>query len=681
MERTEDIRSDRIIIIGFTGPIGSGCTTVSKFLADETFEEYAGLSDLFEKAVYVKSTNKTRINSDVFRKRIKSAFAKKARLEKGIASLTQQLATTNDMSRVQELETRKEELRNIHNEIRQLLECREYTYSLHYLLDQDYYKNRLRISCSSIIVFDLVRNIEEPTNSDDNRDEIEHFRKVVKDSIKMNGVDQDLFQRVYDDMKGYFDHLATRQTLKDRVDTADLKECFKSVARIKKDLAKEDRYTKLMQDFGDNLRSTGNPFVYPSKAWVEDHKKEFQNNNYRIARYIDYIVHYYMNSEDKVNFFLVDSFRNPMCIKYLRNRYPRFCLVSLFSSAEERQNRLIAKESKKNNSSFNIKAFRTAFREKDRRDQGADYETIYDIFYKQNVSETVLISDIALNNEGIEKVIFFNKLLRYVALIVDPGCTKPSGDEMFMNMAYTMAMKSNCISRQVGAVIEGRQGYVVGAGWNDVGQGQISCGLRNIKDLKYEDYGNYVEAMITKSGNKNLLRKNVIDHLAKKYGNQDCCFCFKDEIARYDRSKKLTKHFEKVKHKEWAEPLLEDLIENLKIKRLLYCKALHAEENAIIQGAKIGGMGLLDSKMYVTTFPCELCAKKIQQSGIKEVIYVEPYPESISKELYLQDGVRKVKTRQFEGVKGYGYFKLFKPFFQKKERQDLKKDEFLENIA
>ena len=57
-----------------------------------------------------------------------------------------------------------------------------------------------------------------------------------------------------------------------------------------------------------------------------------------------------------------------------------------------------------------------------------------------------------------------------------------------MNMAYTMAMKSNCMSRQVGAVIEGKYGYLVGAGWNDVGVGQISCGKRNIKDLYLEEF-------------------------------------------------------------------------------------------------------------------------------------------------------------------------------------------------
>jgi deoxycytidylate deaminase len=39
------------------------------------------------------------------------------------------------------------------------------------------------------------------------------------------------------------------------------------------------------------------------------------------------------------------------------------------------------------------------------------------------------------------------------------------------------------------------------------------------------------------------------------------------------------------------------------MKRLEYCKALHAEENAIIQGAKIGGMGVMGSTIYTNEVP------------------------------------------------------------------------------
>jgi deoxycytidylate deaminase len=119
-------------------------------------------------------------------------------------------------------------------------------------------------------------------------------------------------------------------------------------------------------------------------------------------------------------------------------------------------------------------------------------------------------------------------------------------------------------------------------------------------------------------------------------------------------------------------------IAKLGIKRLEYCQALHAEENAIIQGAKIGGMGLQGAKIYTTTFPCELCAKKIQQVGIDEIVYTEPYPGNISEQIYLRSHFKQIDTKQFEGIMPRGYFKLFKVAEDQKEWQDLRSREFVD---
>ena len=298
------------------------------------------------------------------------------------------------------------------------------------------------------------------------------------------------------------------------------------------------------------------------------------------------------------------------------------------------------------------------------------------------------MSDISINNEDefernlsgeLEryKSKTFIKLLRYISLIVDPGCTKPTTEEMFMNMAYTMALKSNCISRKVGAVIEGAKGYLVGAGWNDVGEGQISCGLRKIKDLRMPEYASYVKAIKSKNENSTQSDAQVLDQLIKHYGDENCCFCMKDELSKAEISLLVSKAS--------SDGLLDKskvdkLSAKIKIKRLEFCKALHAEENAIIQSAKIGGMGLKDAKIYVTTYPCELCAKKIQQAGIAEIVYVEPYPKALSKDLYLSDGSKKVDIRQFEGVKARSYMALFQQYIDRKEKQQFTIEGFRENI-
>ncbi|MBC8432757.1 MAG: hypothetical protein H8D96_12665 [Desulfobacterales bacterium] len=113
----------------------------------------------------------------------------------------------------------------------------------------------------------------------------------------------------------------------------------------------------------------------------------------------------------------------------------------------------------------------------------------------------------------------------------------------------------------------------------------------------------------------------------------------------------------------------------LGIKRLEYCRALHAEENAILQSAKIGGMPIGNGTIYTTTYPCELCAKKLYQIGIRTIYYTEPYPESISEQVFLEDGTKIIERIAFEGVKSYSYFRLFKPVYDKKELSEIERYE------
>jgi deoxycytidylate deaminase len=204
--------------------------------------------------------------------------------------------------------------------------------------------------------------------------------------------------------------------------------------------------------------------------------------------------------------------------------------------------------------------------------------------------------------------------------------------------------------------------------------------LRDISDLKFSQYKALIDVRNEKDG-ENKTASEIIDELSKEYGKEHYSFCFKDMISRKIMAGKIRKAFHEIDKlkvgdqiKQEKKQFIKEIIDNrVTFKGLQYCKALHAEENAIIQASKIGGMGLAGGRIYTTTFPCELCAKKIQQVGIKEVIYVDPYPENISERVYLQDGIIKVKTRQFEGVKAYGYFKLFKSPYDEKDWQLFEK--------
>lgn len=59
------------------------------------------------------------------------------------------------------------------------------------------------------------------------------------------------------------------------------------------------------------------------------------------------------------------------------------------------------------------------------------------------------------------------------------------------------------------------------------------------------------------------------------------------------------------------------------------CRALHAEQNAIIQAAVLG-QSIKDALMYVTHQPCSICAKMIINAGIKKIIINSGYPDQMS---------------------------------------------------
>ncbi len=77
------------------------------------------------------------------------------------------------------------------------------------------------------------------------------------------------------------------------------------------------------------------------------------------------------------------------------------------------------------------------------------------------------------------------------------------------------------------------------------------------------------------------------------------------------------------------------------------CYAVHAEQNAIIQAAKLG-ISLDGAVMYVTHQPCILCTRMIINSGIKKVIYKNGYPDEFALELFKESSVEIVKFDELE---------------------------------
>lgn len=73
-------------------------------------------------------------------------------------------------------------------------------------------------------------------------------------------------------------------------------------------------------------------------------------------------------------------------------------------------------------------------------------------------------------------------------------------------------------------------------------------------------------------------------------------------------------------------------------------RSLHAEQNALLQAAKIG-VSTQGSTMYVTCQPCNNCAKMIINAGIERVIYEGDYPDEFSKELFRDAKIEVLRYR------------------------------------
>lgn len=71
------------------------------------------------------------------------------------------------------------------------------------------------------------------------------------------------------------------------------------------------------------------------------------------------------------------------------------------------------------------------------------------------------------------------------------------------------------------------------------------------------------------------------------------------------------------------------------------CRALHAEQNAIIQAATLG-QSIEGATIYITHQPCIICAKMIINAGIRRIVVKEGYPDELAVEILREAGIRIV---------------------------------------
>lgn len=107
---------------------------------------------------------------------------------------------------------------------------------------------------------------------------------------------------------------------------------------------------------------------------------------------------------------------------------------------------------------------------------------------------------------------------------------------------------------------------------------------------------------------------------------------------------------------------------------LEFARVAHAEMAAICTAAR-RGVSINGSAMYSTTYPCHECTRLIIASGIKRVVYVDPYPKSQVPEMYpfqVSEGTAasddRVVFQPFQGVAPRLYKSVFAMYERSREQ-------------
>ncbi|HBE6645459.1 TPA: dCMP deaminase family protein, partial [Escherichia coli] len=224
------------------------------------------------------------------------------------------------------------------------------------------------------------------------------------------------------------------------------------------------------------------------------------------------------------------------------------------------------------------------------------------IDHGQKTRDTYHLADFFLNlgsnNDQVK-----NRLQRFLELIFSHPYKNPTFDEFAMFMAFNSSVRSGDLSRQVGAVIS-RDTQIIATGANDVPKsgGGLYWAEVNEETGKVEDQPDGKD--YTREGDSNKHAQSVIiQEIATNLLNQGLV----DSLHELDLKKAL------------KESKISDLTE--------FGRVVHAEMDALLSCSR-AGIPTTGSTLYCTTFPCHNCAKHIIASGIKRVVYVEPYPKS-----------------------------------------------------
>lgn len=250
-----------------------------------------------------------------------------------------------------------------------------------------------------------------------------------------------------------------------------------------------------------------------------------------------------------------------------------------------------------------------------------------------------------------------NQVTRFVDLLFGHPFHTPLPDEHAMFQAYAGSLRSSDESRQVGAVIvelaKNQSGKVtkvdvVASGMNEVPRRGGGFYWHEDSEDARDQNVKYIEGV----DRADKIKVDVLTELIDK---------LQESNLLHERMCETPSH-----------QLAREFLKKLKGTQFLnigeFMRTVHAEMAALIDSAR-RGVAVDGLSMFVTTFPCHNCAKHIIAAGLKQVVYLEPYPKSRAEALHGEeislepiDGValnEKVAFLAFTGVAPRQYQQLF----------------------
>ena len=225
--------------------------------------------------------------------------------------------------------------------------------------------------------------------------------------------------------------------------------------------------------------------------------------------------------------------------------------------------------------------------------------------FGQRSRDTFQLADVFIQLEPEQ---YKEQLERFLDLIFGNPFLTPEPDEHAMFLAYAASLRSGQLARQVGSAIRSADGDIIAVGCNDVpkaGGGLYWPGPDDARDH-----------ILTRDSND-------MEQLA----------IVKDIIKKLDLTIEIQDAMKKLKNSR-----LMDITE--------YGRAVHAEMEALLACARVA-VSPVGATLFTTTFPCHNCTRHLIASGIKRVVYIEPYPKSFASKLH-KDSIQLTGLRSFQ---------------------------------